>query len=249
MGGVIACHAHGRDGEVGEMDGAGLGAWRRVRSPSWGTSLVLGLPVFWSPAVGAWCARRLRWPGSYSGDWSRKWGRIRLGGTHLRDVSRLWGTATVGGGAAGLPSADFFGRGCGRLGCLETCPLAFLGHVAGAWVACLLVTVRGRLCGGGVRRRRAFPTWAVGRESGAAFGLTVPARAMFRAFGDVICSPLLSLSPRPAVDGNSANWLGVEAAAWRGEGDRVEGDHSCRGSRVAPAKSSVVPLHLFEQVY
>lgn len=142
MGGVIACHAHGRGGEVGEMDGAGLGAWRRVRSPSWGTSPVIGLPVFWSPAVGAWCARRLRWPGSYSGDWSRKWGRSRLGGTHLRDVSRLWGTATVGGGAAGLPSADFFGRGCGRLGCRETCPLVFLGHGAGAWVACLLVTVR-----------------------------------------------------------------------------------------------------------
>ena len=98
MGGVIACHAHGRDGEVGEMDGAGLGAWRRVRSPSWGTSLVLGLPVFWSPAVGAWCARRLRWPGSYLGGWAPKWGRIRLGGTPLRDVSRLWGTATVGGG-------------------------------------------------------------------------------------------------------------------------------------------------------
>ena len=52
MGGVIACHAHGRDGEVGEMDGAGLGAWRRVRSPSWGTSLVLGSPVFWLPFVG-----------------------------------------------------------------------------------------------------------------------------------------------------------------------------------------------------
>lgn len=91
MGGVIACDAHGRGGEVGEMDGAGLGAWRRVRSPSWGTSLVLGSPVFWSPFVCLlWTRTGPRLLGSYLGGWSRKSGRIRLGLPHLCDVSRIW---------------------------------------------------------------------------------------------------------------------------------------------------------------
>lgn len=209
------------------------GAQRGIRQMGWGwigcretcplafLGHVAGAWVacLWSRALGACCARRLHWPGSYSGDWSRKWGRIRLGGVPTCAMF-------LAGGVQPLSAAGRTGRrqwtslwsGRGRLGCRETCPLVFLGHGAGAWVACLLVAVRGRLCGCGVRRRRAFPTWAVGRASGAAFGLAVPARAMFRAFGDVICSPLLSLSPRPAVDGSSANWLGVEAAAWRGGG-------------------------------
>lgn len=53
-GGLIAREV--LSGGFGQVDGAGLGAGRRVRSPSWGTSLVLGSPVFWSPTMGALCA-------------------------------------------------------------------------------------------------------------------------------------------------------------------------------------------------
>lgn len=73
------------------VDVVGWGAGRRVCWPSWGTSLVLGSPVFWSPFVClSWTRTGPRLLGSYLGGWSRKSGRIRLGLPHLCDVSRIW---------------------------------------------------------------------------------------------------------------------------------------------------------------
>ena len=73
------------------VDVVGWGAGRRVHSSSWGTALVLGSPVFWSPSVCLlWTRTGPRLLGSYLGGWSRKSGRIRLGLPHLCDVSRIW---------------------------------------------------------------------------------------------------------------------------------------------------------------